>query len=232
MPLDIDIEAYEGPLDLLLLLIEREELPIAEISLSHIADQYLEQIAALPEREAENLASFLVIAAQLLLIKSRALLPQEEQQEAEEVVGDLTARLRELAAFRKAGASMRELLRQERTMFEPRFVPPTTPFFSAEGADITRLATSLQNLLAGIVKERRLLAEETIQQTVTLEERLTHIRALLKYGQTISFSKLISKATSKTDLIVMFLSALELIKQREASVEQMENFADIVIRPR
>lgn len=231
MSVDVDIEAYEGPLDLLLLLIEQEELPIAEVSLSHIADQYLEHIAALAEHEAEDLAQFLVIAAQLLLIKSRALLPQEEAQEVEELVGDLTSRLQELASFRKAGTAMRDLLKQERTMFEPQFVPPAVPFFSAEGVTTQDLGASLKALLIRIVNERRVLEKETIRQTLTLEERLSHMRALLKHGQEISFSKLASKAVSKTDLIVTFLSALELIKQREATVVQTENFADIVIRP-
>ena len=232
MPVEVNIEAFEGPLDLLLHLIQEEELPITEVSLSRIADQYLEQLAHVEDRSPENLSQFLVVAAQLLLLKSRALLPQEEQEELEEDVTDLTERLRDLQSFREAAKELRDRYAGPTEAFEPRFYPPPQALFVPEGVTSSSLADALKELLIGLAKERQLLQEETLEATVTVDEKIDEIRSYIKKGVDVSFLKLVESATSKTELVVTFLSTLELMKQQEVEVRQADSFSDIIISSR
>src|SRR5438128_12019829 len=115
--LELHLETFDGPLELLLLLIEQHRLPITQISLAQVADQYLAQVHAQPALDAELLADFLVIGGKLLLLKSRALLLTDEPDaEAEEVASDLAERLATYRVFRAAAETLRELeQRGERT---------------------------------------------------------------------------------------------------------------------
>src|SRR6266852_4685399 len=115
--LELHLKSFDGPLELLLLLIEQRRLPITQVSLAQVADQYLTQIHALPALDADLLADFLVIGSKLLLLKSRALLLTEEPDpEVEEVATDLAERLATYRVFRAAADVLRELeQRGERT---------------------------------------------------------------------------------------------------------------------
>src|SRR5438270_2917556 len=115
--LELHLESFDGPLELLLLLIEQRRLPITKVSLAQVADQYLAQVHALPTLDPELLAEFLVIGGKLLLLKSRALLLTEEPDpEVEEVASDLEERLATYRVFRAAAELLRELeQRGERT---------------------------------------------------------------------------------------------------------------------
>src|SRR5438876_12354170 len=106
--LELHLESFDGPLELLLLLIEQRRLPITQVSLAQVADQYLAQVHALPELDADLLADFLAIAGKLLLLKSRALLLSEEPDPAiDEVATDLAERLATYRGFRAAAARLR-----------------------------------------------------------------------------------------------------------------------------
>ena len=108
--LQLRLDTFEGPLELLLLLIEQRKLPITQVSLAQVADQYLAQVHAAPELDPDLLADFLAIAGKLLLLKSRALLLTEEHDpEVEQVATDLTERLAEYRVFRAAAEALREL---------------------------------------------------------------------------------------------------------------------------
>src|SRR5437660_2662928 len=134
--LQLHLEAFDGPLELLLLLIEQRRLPITQISLAQVADQYLAQVHALPELDPELLADFLSIAGKLLLLKSRALLLNEEPDaEAEEVASDLAERLATYRVFRAAAEVLRELEQRGERMY------PTTrePLISTAPAPLAPL---------------------------------------------------------------------------------------------
>src|SRR5919204_6310599 len=120
--LQLHLEAFDGPLELLLSLIERRHLPITQVSLAQVADQYLAQVHALPQLDRDLLADFLAIAGRLLLLKSRALLLTEEPDpEVEEVASDLAERLATYRVFRAAAEVLREFeQRGERTYPSPR----------------------------------------------------------------------------------------------------------------
>src|SRR5579859_1904252 len=130
--LELHLESFDGPLELLLLLIEQRRLPITQISMAQVADQYLAQVHAQPALDTDLLADFLVIGGKLLLLKSRALLLTEEpDQEAEEVASDLADRLATYRVFRAAAELLRDLeLRGERlyaTQREPALATGPAP---------------------------------------------------------------------------------------------------------
>src|SRR5260370_11051302 len=118
LQLELHLDSFDGPLELLLLLIEQRRLPITQVSLAQVADQYLAQVHAQPSLDADLLADFLVIGGKLLLLKSRALLLTEEPDaEAEEVASDLAERLATYRAFRAAAEALRELEQRGERMY-------------------------------------------------------------------------------------------------------------------
>src|SRR5216684_6292299 len=136
LQLELHLETFDGPLELLLLLIEQRRLPITQVSLAQVADQYLSHVRAQPALDTELLAEFLVIGGKLLLLKSRALLLSEEPDpEVEEVASDLAERLATYRVFRAAAEVLRELEQRGERMY------PTLrePLISAQPAELAPL---------------------------------------------------------------------------------------------
>jgi len=223
----VKLKEFEGPLDVLLDLIEQQKLDITTVSLAQITDDYVEHVRTLQVVNMESLVDFLVIASQLLVIKSRALLPfaettQEEPASAEE----LAARLAELKKFRGAAETLAGLLGTKKLSAEREplvkavFYPP--PGLGTD--DIARVFTGVIESLPSA----ELLEEEVVNEVVTLEDKLARIQQNLKTVSKFSFGTLIDKAT-KTEIIVTFLAMLELMKQRLVSVDQDELFGEIEI---
>lgn len=230
MAFKVKLKEFEGPLDLLLDLIEQEKLDITTVSLAEIADDYLQEVRKLQEVNVESLVDFLVIASQLLVIKSRALLPLLEQQQATpETSDELALRLAELKKFREAAelvarelASKRMSAAREPTV-QPVFYPPP----DLEPVD---LAAVFDEVLATL-PSAELLDEEVVQEVVTLEDKLAIVQRNLRAVQRMSFGQMTDKA-GKTEVIVTFLALLELLKQRLVSVDQEQLFGEITVRAR
>jgi len=227
----IKIEQFEGPLDLLLQLIEEEKLEITQVSLSQVTEQY---IKVLNQRARENvrpeeLADFLAIAARLLLIKSRALLPflqWGEEDEGEE----LTHQLKIYKEYLQATKVIAGLIGKKHFSFarqklhavqEVEFSPPpslTTVQLAKTFAEILRTIDPLVNL-----------PSEVIRKTISIQEKINQIRERLFSQAQASFSEILHEANDKTEVIVTFLALLELIKQRVVVVRQDKTFEDISI---
>lgn len=224
-------EKFEGPLELLLDLIEREKLSIAEISLSRVADEYIAHIRALENIDPEELAEFLVVAAQLMLIKSRSLLPSLElTQEEEGSIEELEKRLAEYQKIRELARELKKLeilknhilVREAFRGQEPIFYPP--PKLKMES-----LKEPFAAFLAALPKIEK-LAEEKIKKIISLEEKISHIRSFLSDRLERAFSEIIKGAAGKVDVIVSFLAILELAKQKFLDIRQEKLFEDIKIR--
>lgn len=224
------LEQFQGPLDLLLQMIEQEKLDISELSLAALSEQFVHHIEKNPhEIKGEELADFLVVATQLLLLKSRLLLPNLPMDD--ELNPDtLQTQLKLYRRF--VDAAKRLQVRIETKTFwhgrigsplfvEPRFSPPAT--LSPEDLRLAMLAV-VERLRPIII-----LPESVIERTVTLHEKMTQIQGILKQGRGVSFRNLLHEARSKTEKIVCFLALLELVKQEEVSVKQSSAFDDIVI---
>ncbi len=226
---------FEGPLDLLLHLIEHRELDITRVSLAAVADQYLEWISQPGAVELSQLADYLIIAAKLILIKSRLLLPQPEtpSPDGEEDVGEALARqLREYKLFKQAAGGLRER-EQKGLRAYPRFAPPPRPQpgqWKLEGVTPNDLIDALQRAL----RIRPALPQGTLSVpiAVSIEQQIHTIVALTVREARISFSRLLERATTRVEIIVTFLAVLELIKRREIAAQQDKLFGEIVLMRR
>lgn len=233
-------EKFSGPLGLLLSLIEKEELDITEISLAKIADDYISQIKGNEDIEAEELADFLLIAAKLLFIKSKALLPYLYTSEEDENMDDLTSQLKMYKEFIDASAKIKERLLEEKRLYLPplnksfRLQELKTSFSAPKKITAEILADKFKELLTLLEKELKKrddnkLRVESLEPKISIEEKISSIKNLLFKKAKLNFSRLLSQAKSRTEAIVSFLAVLELAKQKELYFEQEELFSDITI---
>jgi segregation and condensation protein A len=234
-PYHVKLEVFEGPLDLLLHLIEKQELDITKVSLVAVTEQYLDYISHVEGINADNLADFLVVAAKLLLIKSRALLPAPPPSvsEEEEDVGDELARqLREYKLFKELAQQLRS--REElglRAYLRLAALPDLEKKLDPTGV-------SLGDLLAAAREALELRAPASpvngvvAPLTISITGRIRHIESLLTKKGSFSFQRLLRRAKSRPEIIVTFLALLELIKARRIQVKQEKLFGEIwVSRP-
>lgn len=227
----VRLEQFEGPLELLLQLIEKEKLDITRVSLARVADQYLEYL----QREAHiplgHLAQFLSVAARLVLLKSRALLPLLTfTDEEEESIADLEWQLREYQRYRDASIVLGKLLAhhsgasvRERSVgaMEGIFFPPK---------DLTSndLKAAFISVLGEIpIMEK--LEEQELKAVIKLEEKMAHFRETLSTRVETSFRAMTETVKDRVELIVSFLALLQLVKERWVTVEQSEFFGDIAV---
>lgn len=231
MSYKFQLEQFEGPLDLLLQLIEEEKLPISEISLAQVADQFLQYLRTIEERQPEELADFLVVAAKLVLLKSRTLLPIAVDDEDDGI--DLEQQLKIYREYYEASKKINAMLLARRYSFsrnaslkirrtETSFRPPE----KLEMEDVGLLFRVVLKRLEPFVT----LPEETLARTINLKERLETIREKILSQVTTNFHSLLAESSSKVDIIVTFLALLELVKQRTIVVVQDTIFSPITIQ--
>lgn len=230
----VSLPIFDGPIGLLLHLIEREELEITDVSLVAITEQYLRAIESMREIEPEALADFLVVAARLLYIKSRMLLPQPEEEEEEEEQGEaLVQQLLDYRRYREAAGELR--LRASIGMrTAARVAPPQLE----RRMDLSAL--TIEGLAAAARKALLALPDSPAAPTVrayaiTVAERIEAIRERIRSqangrGRRLAFSGLLSESRSRLEIVVTFLAVLELVKRREIAAEQEETFGEIMLR--
>jgi segregation and condensation protein A len=235
MSYTITLPTFEGPLDLLLRLIERAELDITTIALAQVADQYLAHVRALEAVDPHGIAEFVSLAARLLLIKSRALLPQthaaQRGNEGEDTDAEaLAQQLRDYQRYKQAALILRAWHEHDRRMFgrtasqEPVPPPPSTP-----------VGYTVAELIAAVERRLQLRLPLDIPSVVVLQPRRTvgdvasTIRERLQRMEWFSFEDLFEIVTNRQDVIVVFWAALELLKRRVIVIEQTALFGPIMI---
>lgn len=229
----VTLPLFQGPLDLLLHLIEREQLDITKVALAQVTDQYLQYLASLKEVDANLLSDFLVIAAKLVFIKSQALLPKppvDVSREEEEDVGDqLVRQLQVYRQFKQAVQMLRARevlhLRSYVRVAVPRVLEPRlTP------GEITleELVVAARHALA-IHSSNPVVDQVVSPIVVTIGERIALIRQLLERLSQVTFSALVHLCTRRLEIVVTFMALLELIKQNVVDVWQEAPFGEIVI---
>ena len=230
--INFKLEKFEGPLSLLLKLIEEEELDITQISLAKIADQYIEYIKTSPNITPENMADFLVVATRLLLIKSRALLPflyPEEEKEIEELEHQLKMYKEYVEAMKKINV----MIGKKKFMFAREFnrkavLLDANLFSPPKSLTKEEMAMILRDVLARMEPLEK-LEEQTIDDMIKIEDKILSIQRMLVERMKLSFAQIISEAKSKTEIIVSFLAMLELMRQKEVDLIQDELFSEILI---
>ena len=233
--MELNLEKFQGPLGILLKLIEQEEMDITEIALAKIADEFLAYVETSENIGPEEMADFLVMAARLLYIKSKALLPYLVSAEEEEEITELENQLKMYKEFIDASVKIAELVGAKKFLFsplvinknfrrpkkeKPSFIPPA-------GINQTLLHDRFAELLDRLNKKEEPLDESSLVGKISIDERIDYIRDMLSKKLRFSFSQFLKTATSRTEVIVNFLAVLELAKQRELTFEQDDLFSEI-----
>lgn len=230
----IDLPAFAGPLDLLLHLIERNELDITAISLVSVTEQYLQQIEALKENRIDQLIDFLVVAARLVLIKSRALLPQTpvivEGEEEEDPAEALIRQLKQYKRFKTAANWLKEREEQGlRTYLRVAPPPKLEKRLDLSGVSLDSLLAAVREALAR-VDDREESVAIVQPRRITIEGQIGRLRTRAKSGQSFLFNDLLSAQTSGVEVAITLLAVLELIKRREVVAYQPELFGPIELK--
>ncbi|MFQ5942197.1 MAG: segregation and condensation protein A [Anaerolineales bacterium] len=225
----VNLPIFEGPLELLLRLIEQEELDITTIALAQVTDQFLEHLERIPEKPAAELAGFLVVAAKLLQIKSGALLPRPPEREpGEEDPAEALAR--QLMQYRQFKQAAKELSEREqaglRSYLRLTHEPPVAEQLDLGGLGLEELRTAMLEAMAGM-PEGPSLEEAAEPPKIRIRDKIRWIEDLLNRGDSVSFNSLLSSASSQLDIVVSFLAVLELVKDRRVAATQAKPFADI-----
>lgn len=224
----VRVATYEGPLELLLDLIEKRKLHVNELSLSQVTDDYIAHVRGQAEFPMEEAAHFIGIAATLLLIKSKSLIPELTLSEDEdEDVEDLKRRL---LAYERVREASRELSRVfGRTVMLPRGERAPEPVF-APSRDLTlaSLQKALGDALAALEKQEE-LPEVRVRPLVTIEEMMDRLTERVSRALSMSFKEFAGEAKEKVEVIVSFLALLELVKQGVVDARQNDHFTDIKI---
>ena len=233
----VKLEVFEGPLDLLLYLIKRDEVDIYDISIERITTQYLEYLETFRMLDLEIAGEFVVMAANLIYIKSRNLLPvhqqpPEEEGEEDDPRWDLIRQLIEYKKFKDAAFQLRqrELIQESliaRIPEKPEFKDADSLLKSEVG--IFDLINAFQKVLRKIEARREDL-REIFEENFTVSDKLDVILRVAQTGRSIAFSDLFAFAASRTEIVVTFLALLELIRMKQIRVAQDGPFAEIEIR--
>ncbi len=240
---DVKIEAFEGPLDLLLHLIDKNKFNIFDIPIVEITEQYMEYLDKLTAEGVDKLSDFLVMAATLISIKAKMLLPEPESEEEDEEDprAELVRALLEYKMYKYASIELRDMeLDAEKTLYKHETIPSEIKNMKEDidPADVIGDTTIvlLNEIFLQIMKREndkidpvRSKFGNITKEEIRVEDRMAEIRGSLKGLKSINFRTLLSEKRGKLNIIVSFLAVLELIKSGAVSVRQDELFGDIML---
>ncbi|HMV60827.1 MAG TPA: segregation/condensation protein A [Agitococcus sp.] len=229
--LAVFLEAFEGPLDLLLYLIRKQNLDILDIPIAEITRQYISYIELMQELNIDLAAEYLLMAALLAEIKSRLLLPKPKNPEAEEddPRAELIRRLQEYERFKKAAEDLGDLPQEGRDIFLTHVEPPVRELLATEPfvGDFSLLLEAMRDVLQRAqLQKSHIIAEEGL----SLEQRFREVLARLASGETVIFYELFTVKEGRIGVVVTFMAILELLKQKMIELVQESVFAPIYVR--
>jgi segregation and condensation protein A len=232
----VKFEVFEGPLDLLLYLIKKQEVDIYDVNLTQLATQFIEYVDVMRMMDLEIAGEFLVMASTLMLIKSKELLPKDQQvtpegeDEGEDPRWELIRQLVEYKKFKDAAAHLQELEIQQESVY-PRL--PVKPEFDAAPAPLRSTVSvfDLINAVNAVLKRLSKQEEpgEIFEDKWTVSEKIEQLLQLVHEKGTVAFSNLFADAASRMEVVVTFLALLELIRLRQLVASQDEHFGEIMV---
>lgn len=243
MELSYKLESFEGPLDLLLHLIEKNKVNIYDIPIAEITDQYLEYVKHMEEESLDVVSEFLVMAATLLDIKARMLLPKEvnEEGEEEDPRAELVARLLEYKTYKYMSLELKDMeLDAEKIFYKPPTVPREVEKYE-QPVDLDKLLDGLtllklQQIFQSVMRRQQDKIDPvrstfgTIKkEPVSLEEKITSVMGYARKHRKFSFRGMLAKQKDKTEIVVTFLALLELMKIGKIHLTQENLFDDMMI---
>ncbi len=243
MELEVRLQAFEGPLDLLLHLIEKNKVDIYDIPIVEITEQYLDYVSKMPKDDLDLASEFLVMAATLIDIKSRMLLPKEIDENGEEIDprAELVEKLIEYKMYKYAAVELRDMqvyagksMYKQPTVPEEvsKYEPPVNLDSLLADVDLNKLNDIFQMVLKRQVDKIdpvRSKFGKIEMEEVSLPDKITYVSTTVKKRKKCKFKQLLEEAHSKVEVIVSFLAILELIKVGEIEVRQDETFGEIYI---
>ncbi|HEY9051921.1 MAG TPA: ScpA family protein [Gammaproteobacteria bacterium] len=227
--LEVFLEAFEGPLDLLLYLIKRQNLDILDIPIARITEQYMQYIELMKDMRFELAAEYLVMAAMLAEIKSRMLLPRPESvDEEDDPRAELIRRLQEYERFKKAAEDIDEVPRMERDIFRAGAEPPVMEHKIPEpDVDLRELLLAFKEVLS----RADMYTHHQIQrEPLSVRERMSNVLAALKAETFTEFTSLFKIEEGRRGVVVTFMAVLELLKESLIDLVQAEAFAPIYVK--
>lgn len=225
----VKLEAFEGPLDLLLTLIEKRKLSISQVSLSKVADDYISYISSIDDFPIRESADFILLASTLVLIKSKSLLPNLLLTDEETAsIEDLEARLRFYQKIKDATKGLRSIWASKMLFYaEGRSYAPV--FSPHEAITLQKLISVGKDLIRVLPKAEK-LARTTVAKVISLEQMMERLSNRISASLKMSFKEFSNFGkTDKVNVIVSFLAMLELVKQGAIKVAQDSDFKDISI---
>ena len=230
--LAVFLEAFEGPLDLLLYLIRRQNMDILDIDVSEITKQYMDYIGAVEAMRFELAAEYLVMAATLAEIKSRMLLPRQESEDEEDIDprAELIRRLQQYERFKQAAEDIDDLPRLERDNFVASAALPRMPSSQPhQDVELREILFALQ----GVLKRADLFTSHHVErERLSTRERMSAILSVLRDDQFVTFESLFTPEEGRLGVVVSFLATLELVKEQLIEVVQAEVLGPIHVRAR
>jgi segregation and condensation protein A len=227
--LEVFLETFEGPLDLLLYLIKRQNLDILNIPIAAITHQYMEYVDVMRHIKLDLAAEYLLMAAMLAEIKSRMLLPRHEENEDEDDPrAELVRRLQEYERFKQAAEEIREMPSQDTAYWESHVEPVRNE------KEIPLPEVQLQDILNAfkdvLIRTERYSSHEIRRETLSVRERMSNVLSVLQQDKFIEFHALFTAEEGRLGVVVTFLALLELLKAGLADIVQAEDYAPIYIQ--
>jgi segregation and condensation protein A len=227
----VKLERFEGPLDLLLHLIKRDEIDIYDIPIAHIMKQYLAYIELMRALDLDIAGEFLVMAATLMRIKSKMLLPTPavgEEEDEGDPREELVQRLVEYRQFKEAAGTLKEKEEERRHLFERGMVPGDD-----EAGPLPLAPATLFDLLDALNRVMARLPEQNVYEVQAelydVDDKMSLIAKLTAERGSISFVGMLTRCRSRSEMVVTFIALLELIKLGQVTISQPDRFSDILI---
>jgi segregation and condensation protein A len=240
-PYRVRLGVYEGPMELLLFLVRRNELDICDVPIAAVTDQYLEFLVLMELLNIDVAGEYIVVASQLLLIKSRRLLPvrdqdgedaDDEAEDGEDPRVELERRLAEYRRFRDSATVLKEHMERQSRRFPRAWGDDeehASQAVSVESVSIFDIVAAFKEILASAKPEKPTVLK---RQTLTVGRRMQEIEALVRAAvDGLSFRATVSAEPTRMEVIVTFLAILELIRRRRVAVEQEELMGEIRLYP-
>ena len=238
MNYDIILERFDGPLDLLYNLIEKEKIDIYDIPISKITDQYISHINSMKELDLDIASEFLIMASTLIEIKSKMLLPKIKKDNSEENIEELDPReelVKRLIEYKKYKDVSLELKSRETTYKKIYYkareeIEYLDDDLNLDNVDLDKLMCLYENILEKCIDfEKEINFEEIKRDEITIEESIRDVQYILSQNDKIKFEDLFETSTTISVVVTTFLAILELIKQKQIIIKQDKNFSEIFV---
>ena len=234
--LTLHLSQFEGPLDMLLFLIGKAKINIREIFVSEVTNQYIQSVKSAPDLDMDDASAFISMAATLLEIKSRSLLPKPKTEEEEDPEAALIRQLEEYQRFKQIAQDMQGFEKAAAQMYEklPEEYPLPPPTLELKGLTMDGLLAAFARVMARIPEEEEepvRIARRIVRDEYTVPRCSAHILRRLKKGP-VRFEDLFSPHPSRDEVVTLFLALLELLRLGRAGVVQDGVFGDMVLEAR